>query len=376
MTENSNLGSELNTENIIKISCLDLSEKEKKHFVKEFKKDEKVEDRSVSDNFQFPDKEDAILSLMTFYPQHFETNRLEKVAIEIPEYAPELIGEITKRGGYRNVLEVLDRLSDTPNFEYCVRSIEKTLDKNPKRDDILEFLSLSLGLDEMGEKASLERFSEHMLSKPEGAARDLSKYLKLLRLDEARVKQLLNNKKLLLIGGGTAPIKKQLSDMGIHCDVTNIEPLLDDRNSRDNSDYPIPENFYNADLLTLGKFNEVWAANNSLPTYALNPEQVTIFYQKSLGFVQQGGVLRVLPMSGFNDSITPAMRLNRIPTNNESVKIIRELEEHPELFTVERFETTPLKSFVGRKKKMNGVNIKMVGNDEQVRMFLDKLAKK
>jgi len=107
------------------------------------------------------------------------------------------------------------------------------------------------------------------------------RYLELLDLRD-NAARLLSNKTLLMIGGGIAPIKRQMDEFGIeNCIVTNIEPLLNETHA-DNSDFPIPQNFYDIPVAEIGIHDEVWAANNSLPTYAFNPCQVDIFYSNSL----------------------------------------------------------------------------------------------
>jgi len=312
------------------------------------------------------------------YPQHFKTERLIEIALKIPDLAPELTKKIAERKEYDQVIKILKHYIDGPRFDHCVVEIESSLKDDEQEDKVLMKLSDVMAEDEKTERVEFEKFSKHMFDRPEAAARDTQTYLKYLKINDELAKKLLDKKSLLLIGGGIAPIKDELLNKKIDCEITNIEPLLEDEH-KGNSDHPIPKNFYDVDMEKLEKYDEVWSANNSLPTYAFNPEQVRTFYQRALSTVSQGGHLRILPVSGFKDAITPAMRLNRIPTNNESIQCFELLKQRPDLFAVEEFETPPIKVSGPAFKKwrtMEGVDIKVIGDKEKIDIFLKNFANK
>ena len=352
----------------------DLTDDEKSRVTQEVIADlashgQKIEDGQIT----FPTEKAKIESWVHEYSQHFESKRIVEVALNNPESAPKLTRELADRKEYSQLEQILQRYKGDPRFKYCVEEIEASLKGDEMQDTILMALSEAMTESEEEQRVAFEKFSEHMLNKPEKAARNLSTYFKLLKIDDEQAKELLDKKSLLLIGGGTAPIKDEFSGRGIDCEVTNIEPLLTE-DAEGSSDHPIPENFYDVDLENMGGHDEIWSANNSLPTYAFNPEQVRTFYQKAIGNVNQGGYLRIVPVSGFSDAITPAMRLNRIPTSNESTRITELAKQRPDLFEIEDFKTPEVKSYFGKKKRMKGVNIKVVGEKEEIDTFLKELA--
>ena len=352
---------------------LDFTEEEKTEVIAGLVRDFGDQGAEVGESeVEFPSKKDEIASFIYSFPQHFRSERLTEAAIQNSEYAKLLTRELTERKDFDQVLKILRQYKDKPMFRHCVSEIENVLVDDSSRDSILIKLSESIAQTGEEERVADKKFSEYMFRKPERAARRLSTYLKFLQIDEKQARELLNHKSLLLIGGGIAPIKKELSGKGIDCEVTNIEPLLTEEH-QGNSDHPIPENFYDVAPETLEKYDEVWSANNSLPTYAFNPEQVKTFYQRALGTILQGGYLRIFPVSGFADAITPSMRLNRIPTNNASIQCVNLLKQHPELFEVEEFETPAPKQLIPsyEKKFIKGVNIKVVGDDEKMKAFLE-----
>ncbi|MFH1610701.1 MAG: hypothetical protein ABIA91_02310 [Patescibacteria group bacterium] len=317
----------------------------------------------------FPTDQRTIEDWIYDTPQCFKEERVLEVALNNQEYVIKLINELVNRKKYDYVFQVLHNYAGTPTFEHCVKIIENNLRDKSSRDSILMMLSDKIA-ECREEKVAFDEFFKHMFERPESASRNLLTYLKFLNInDDKEIKKLLGGKTLLLIGGGIAPIKDQLLSQDIDCQVTNIEPLLTEEH-KGNADYPISKNFYDI-RGDLKKYDEVWSANNSLPTYAFNPEQVRIFYKKALAGVSQGGHLRIVPVSGFSDSITPSMRLSRFPVNNESIKCVDLLKQRQDLFLVEEFETPMLKSSMGRKSNMNGVDIKVIGDTKDVKIFLD-----
>jgi hypothetical protein len=97
-------------------------------------------------------------------------------------------------------------------------------------------------------------------------------------------------KKILLIGGGQSPIKKNLLDQDVH--ITNVDPIRYD-NQENTADKTINEDFLSANIE--GKFDEIWCLF-SLPLYIVNPEDVTKFYTKALNLLADNGVLRIHPI--------------------------------------------------------------------------------
>lgn len=97
-------------------------------------------------------------------------------------------------------------------------------------------------------------------------------------------------KKILLIGGGQSPIKKNLQGQDVH--ITNVDPIRYD-NQENTADKTINEDFLSANIE--GKFDEIWCLF-SLPLYIVNPEDVTKFYTKALNLLADNGVLRIHPI--------------------------------------------------------------------------------
>lgn len=370
-TDVSEISVDLRGEEKCNVDYLNFAEKERVEALKKLAEfySSQVNSNTEEEKVDFPLEREKIEELIYLRPQAFETKRLVEVALVNSEFAPKLTREIANRRSFSQLEQVLLYYKETPFFDHCVKEIELSLKDDEMRDAVLMTLSEALAETKEKERVAFERFSAYMLEKPEKAARSLSTYLRLLGIEDEKAKELLNNKSLLLIGGGTAPIKGDLLRRGIDCEVTNIEPLLKN-DDEENADRTMAQNFFDVDAEDIGRHNEVWSANNSLPTYAFNPEQVDIFYKKALSAVKRGGYLRILPAFGFTDSITSAMRLNRVPTNNESIKNIEKLKQRPDLFEVEEFETPPLKSFFGKEKSMRGVNIKVIGDENELLKFL------
>ncbi|MBU0706765.1 hypothetical protein KKG41_00125 [Patescibacteria group bacterium] len=330
------------------------------------------ENNTAPDHVNNQDQE-IIADLVYANPEGYSNEQVAEVAIKDSEYAPCLVGELAKRRDHEQVLGVLNHYKDGPIFEHCVGKVEAQLSGGEDQDSFLLQLSESMRQAEGDAKPEgISDYTSEMAKRPERAARSLDNYLRLLGIDDDRVRDTLDKKSLLLVGGGTAPLKQGLTDRRIDCQLTNIDPMLTG-NHEGNSDRPIAEDFYKVDADRLDQFDEVWAVNNSLPTYAFNPDQVRAFYQKSLGLVSENGNLKIMPVAGFKDSLTPAMRLNRVPTNNESLRCLESIKGRPDLFEIEEMESPPDKVAFGRKSTMKGVNIKVIGSQEQVRAFLREL---
>jgi hypothetical protein len=102
----------------------------------------------------------------------------------------------------------------------------------------------------------------------------------------------LNDKNILLIGGGVSPVLRELEQKGMHPkSVTNIDPYCAE--SPDPRQNHIKEDFMTHDI-GRDKYDEIWALY-SLPYYVDNVNQVEPFYAKSLLALTPNGKLRVYP---------------------------------------------------------------------------------
>ena len=309
------------------------------------------------------DEDEAIY----FNPEEAEDKEILDVTLRESEYAPSLTKVLAQRGNLNALNRIHLHYSSKPLYPHVVSAIENGLSTNEKKEGIL--MQLSRTLKEKEGEMDIVRFSRHMANRSEGAARKLSTYLSYLGISDNGASKLLHQKKLLLIGGGIGPIKRELLERNINCRVTNVDPMLSGgEKGIDNADVCYDKNFFDLDLRE--EYDEVWSANNSLPTYALTPKQVRDFYRKSLALTTTGGTLRVLPTHGFCDAITPSMRLSRVPVNNESIRCLDEIAES-ELFEVTRFQTPILKSFFGNQKRMEGASIYIGEVKDKVARFLN-----
>lgn len=220
-----------------------------------------------------------------------------------------------------------------------------------------------------GDTGRIEDFSEGMLA-AKATTRDLQDYKMRLNLSDNDL-QALNHKKLCLAGGGYSPIKRGLQALGIACHITNIDPICTTANP-ENEDRKVPNNFFGATvghLLQREKFDEIWALN-SLPQYALSPQETLQVYTRALSGLVRQGTLRVAPYRGFADTLGPAMTLSRPIVNQVSQEVLEALAEHPKLFNVQHF-TISHKGFWGRRP-MDGVSIQVVGKPRAVEKFLQR----
>ena len=64
------------------------------------------------------------------------------------------------------------------------------------------------------------------------------------------------------------------------------------------------------------------------------------------------------------------MRLSRIPVNNESNRCLDELAEN-EFFEVTRFQSPILRGVFGKQIRMNGANVYLKGEKNEVEEYLD-----
>jgi len=200
--------------------------------------------------------------------------------------------------------------------------------------------------------------------------RDLDDYRTQLDVTEGE-EAALQGEKLSLIGGGYSMIKHELRERNLECEITNIDPLIDE-DEPDIAHKIIKKSFFEVDV-PLHEQKEVWALF-SLPMYAFTPGEVAEFYAKGLSLLKQGGTLRVLSVSETYDSLTPSMALSRPITNLASEKCINILMTRPDLFDVRPYSSTwtrPEYDYRAEKTKTPGCKIVLVGNPEEADRFLE-----
>ncbi len=120
-----------------------------------------------------------------------------------------------------------------------------------------------------------------------GNSRPLSTYMRIFQISHRDIKKLLNNKKLLLVGGGHSQIQRAFDFANIKCDVTNADPYINDaRSARTviNCDFN--------DTTFENEFDEIWALY-SLPLYSPDVKHAAQFYRRAVVALKPGGTLRV-----------------------------------------------------------------------------------
>ena len=120
-----------------------------------------------------------------------------------------------------------------------------------------------------------------------GNSRPLSTYMKIFQISHSEIRALLHNKKLLLVGGGHSQIQRALDFAKINCDVTNVDPYINDaRSARTVINYDFNKtNFEN-------EFDEIWALY-SLPLYSPDVMHAIKFYRRAAIALKPGGTLRI-----------------------------------------------------------------------------------
>lgn len=302
-----------------------------------------------------PKDEEGLIFLMSENPAYFHPEHIEHAAINDSERSDKLIAYLAETKEYDRVFRVLQGYMGTPRFEYLVQEIETRVP-----GDVL--IAFANRLSETITKIS--EVSEEM-KKTKQTARTLATYDKFFNTSQ-NDHQELSGKKLLLVGGGNSPIKENLTGGGVDVHVTNIDPLADP-NDHANADEPIRGDFFHTPIES-GQYQEIWASH-SLPMYAFDRDQVRDFYRKSLEGLVSGGVLRIMPIDRFSDALTPAMRLTRKPVNIASLQCVEVLRRRPDLFEIEDTEIEH-KSGMGKKTTKRGVNIRTIGNIDEVRAYV------
>jgi len=125
--------------------------------------------------------------------------------------------------------------------------------------------------------------------------RPLTEYLQYLNIQSGELKP-LSNKQILLIGGGTSPVRSWLEAVNVNAEVTNLDFYFD-------ADESVAHNHINEDFYKWAAptdfYNEIWALH-SLPLYSLSCLEVEIFFAKALLMLAPGGNLRVFPINDGN----------------------------------------------------------------------------
>ncbi len=117
--------------------------------------------------------------------------------------------------------------------------------------------------------------------------RPLSLYMKIFQISHRDIKKLLHNKKLLLVGGGHSQIQRALDFAKINCDVTNVDPFINDARS---ARTVINQDFTNTNFEN--EFDEIWALY-SLPLYSPDVMHAIKFYRRAAIALKPGGTLRI-----------------------------------------------------------------------------------
>ena len=117
--------------------------------------------------------------------------------------------------------------------------------------------------------------------------RPLSLYMKIFQISHRNIKKLLHNKKLLLVGGGHSQIQRALDFAKINCDVTNVDPFINDARS---ARTVINQDFTNTNFEN--EFDEIWALY-SLPLYSPDLMHAIKFYRRAAIALKPGGTLRI-----------------------------------------------------------------------------------
>lgn len=138
-----------------------------------------------------------------------------------------------------------------------------------------------------GQDKYFEQQKSFFNSRIVGNSRHLSVYMKIFQISHRNIKNVLHNKKLLLIGGGHSQIQRALDFAKINCDVTNVDPYINDsRSARTviNCDFN--------DTSFENEFDEVWALY-SLPLYSPDWQHAIRFYRRAAVALKPGGTLRI-----------------------------------------------------------------------------------
>lgn len=290
-----------------------------------------------------------------------------------PNYLLECVEALVRKGEDDTVGSLLLKLQATQPEQ--LKRIAQTLVRGTERPSAERLWRWSQQLEKQTVPAPIESHGGKMQDM-KATDRQLPLYLERLNISEAELRN-LQGKQICLAGGGYSPIKQGLREKGIQAKVVNIDPICVEASSL-NEDVKIPKNFFSQSVkryLHHHRFNEIWALN-SLPQYAMSPEEVITFYTRSLRALKPDGVLRAGPVSMFADAFTPAMALSRPMISETSEQVLDEISKRPDLFELKRSDV-PHYILFDKKRIQTGAmptaSIRIVGKEEPIRQFLQDL---
>mgnify|MGYP006920609339 CR=1 FL=1 len=317
------------------------------------------------------------------HPEWLNRGLLEKLALKQDptgevSYTRVALISLLQRGEHAALKPILQKMvalgrdqASGANMNSLVESFCLNLANQPEdRISVRQLWELSKEASRLlpeGETGRIEDFAQGMKTAKQ-TDRNLQDYQQRLAISEEDL-QSLSGKRLCLVGGGNSPLKTGLLESKVDCHVTNIDPIFTEF-TPGNEDRKVPLNFFDEAVGTLfrkEKFDEIWALN-SLPQYAMSPQETLQFYMGALSGLSPKGILRVAPYTGFSDSLGSAMSLSRPIVRQVSKEVVDELAKNPKLFNVQRFTVTS-KGFWGRRP-MEGVSIQVVGKPRAVEKFL------
>lgn len=226
------------------------------------------------------------------------------------EQTPEFVSELAKRRDIEAITEIFIAYQNEPNFLELIKRIGGLTDTE------IESIANKLN----GPTDKVPNYEQEKLK----VARGLEEYCDSFDIGKEQLKNKLDGKRILLIGGGASPLKKELEKMGCECHVTNID-INSYENPKLTADTTIVGNFLDHDFGE-EQFDEVWALH-SLPTYARNGDEVDNFYRKSIQLLIQQGTLRVSPYTGFVNRLSPQEMVRSIVINRRSERTIENLNQ-------------------------------------------------
>lgn len=321
--------------------------------------------------------------LFKHHPQWLNRGLLEKLALKQDptgevSYTSVALISLLQRGEHAALKPLLQKMvalglnqASGANKKSLVESFCLNLANQPedliRKQQLWELSKEVSRLLPEGETGRIEDFAQGMKTAKQ-TDRDLKDYQQRLAISEEEL-QNLDGKRLCLVGGGNSPLKTGFAQAKVDCHVINIDPIFTEF-TPGNEDRKVSYNFFDkavGALFRKEKFDEIWALN-SLPQYAMSPQETLQFYTRALSGLSPQGRLRAAPYAGFSDSLGSAMSLSRPIVRQVSEEVVDELAKNPELFNVQRF-TVINKGFWGRRP-MEGVSIQVVGKPRMVEKFL------
>lgn len=113
-------------------------------------------------------------------------------------------------------------------------------------------------------------------------------------------KEQLNDKTIVLLGGGRSKLKKEFSAHGIAPkDIINVDPFVE--NVEEDADTVISLSASDSSFLEkmrgsgIGKVDEIWA-EYSVPAYLEDPQDIKQLIHNIDGLLQEGGTARIWPL--------------------------------------------------------------------------------